>query len=354
MLGLTLVDEAAPADRRPVVVVGDVGLDVIATMLGPFRQGSDTPSAVATHPGGAGANTAAWLAAYGMDVTVCGRVGDDAAGRAAVGELEASGVRCAVAVDAQLPTGLVVVVVDESGERSLFPARGANSALTEADCDLDVVVPAGGGQAAGARSAAGRETAGLAAGPAAAGRETAGLAAGPAAAGRETAGLAAGHLHVSGYVLLDEGSRAAGLAALAQARARGWTTSVDPQAASLVERVGAAAFLEWVRGVDLLLPNEGELTALDGATAALGSVRAVAVTAGPAGARWVAEGVEVTVPAPAVDLVDPTGCGDAFDAGLLAAWLSGADPESALRAGVAAGSRAATTPGARPPAGPPF
>ncbi|HRW17777.1 MAG TPA: PfkB family carbohydrate kinase [Dermatophilaceae bacterium] len=333
------MDEAAPADRRPVVVVGDVGLDVIATMLGPFRQGSDTPSAVATHPGGAGANTAAWLAAYGMDVTVCGRVGDDAAGRAAVGELEASGVRCAVALDARLPTGLVVVVVDESGERSLFPARGANSALTEADCDLDVVVSAAGGRGAGR---------------AACGRETAGLAAGPAAAGRETEGPADGHLHVSGYVLLDEGSRAAGLAALAQARARGWTTSVDPQAASLVERVGAAAFLEWVRGVDLLLPNEGELTALDGATAALGSVRAVAVTAGPAGARWVAEGVEVTVPAPAVDLVDPTGCGDAFDAGLLAAWLSGADPESALRAGVAAGSRAATTPGARPPAGPPF
>ena len=40
------------------------------------------------------------------------------------------------------------------------------------------------------------------------------------------------HLHLSGYVLLDNGSRPAGLAALALAKAAGWTTSVDPQAAN--------------------------------------------------------------------------------------------------------------------------
>jgi len=46
--------------------------------------------------------------------------------------------------------------------------------------------------------------------------------------------------------------------------------------------------------------------------------------------------------------VDATGAGDAFDAGVLAAWLSGAAPEEALRAGCAAGARAVTRPGARP------
>ena len=47
-------------------------------------------------------------------------------------------------------------------------------------------------------------------------------------------------------------------------------------------------------------------------------------------------------------MTDSTGAGDAFDAGLLAAWLAGASPSDALRAGVAAGARAVTRLGARP------
>src|SRR6185312_556094 len=50
------------------------------------------------------------------------------------------------------------------------------------------------------------------------------------------------------------------------------------------------------------------------------------------GASWVGRDGVRTVHAPSVDLVDATGAGDAFDAGLLAAWLTGADPESARRA----------------------
>ena len=51
---------------------------------------------------------------------------------------------------------------------------------------------------------------------------------------------------------------------------------------------------------------------------------------------------------PAVDVVDPTGAGDAFDAGLLAAWLAGAGPQEALEAGCAAGAEAVSRRGARP------
>ena len=48
------------------------------------------------------------------------------------------------------------------------------------------------------------------------------------------------------------------------------------------------------------------------------------------------------------DVADATGAGDAFDAGLLAAWLAGADPEAALRAGCAAGAEAVSLRGGRP------
>ena len=44
----------------------------------------------------------------------------------------------------------------------------------------------------------------------------------------------------------------------------GWTTSVDPQAAVHIPTAGAATFLSWVRGADLLLPNDAELAVLGG------------------------------------------------------------------------------------------
>ena len=55
---------------RPVVVVGDVGLDVITRPRGEIHWHSDTPSAVALVAGGAGGNSASWLAAAGADVTL--------------------------------------------------------------------------------------------------------------------------------------------------------------------------------------------------------------------------------------------------------------------------------------------
>jgi sugar/nucleoside kinase (ribokinase family) len=144
-------------------------------------------------------------------------------------------------------------------------------------------------------------------------------------------------------VLLDPSSRPAGLAALAAARAAGLTTSVDPQAAPGL----TAEFREWVRGIDIFLPNADELAALGGSDAALNVVGAVAVTDGADGARWVDRRGTWHVDALPVDVVDATGAGDAFDAGLLVAWLRGAAPEDALRAGCAAGATAVGAVGAR-------
>ena len=72
------------------------------------------------------------------------------------------------------------------------------------------------------------------------------------------------------------------------------------------------------------------------------------VTHGAAGASWVDGGGVRSVPAQAVQVADPTGAGDAFDAGVLAAWLAGTGPEAALRAGCVAGAAAVSRRGARP------
>ncbi|GAA2557062.1 carbohydrate kinase family protein [Pseudonocardia hydrocarbonoxydans] len=271
-----------------VVVVGDLAVDVLVTPSAPAAPGADVPARIRTVAGGAGANTAAWLAHLGSAVTLVARVGDDAAGRSAAADLP--GVDLALTVDPDEPTATVVVLLD--GDRTMLSDRGAAARLCPADL--------------------------------------------PPLDGR-------GHLHLSGYVLLDPSSRPAGLAALAAARDAGWSTSVDPQAAPAL----TPEFPGWVAGVDLLLPNADELAALgDGVHGAVG---AVAATAGAEGATWTDARGTWSVPAPVVEVRDPTGAGDAFDAGLLRAWLAGAGPRDALRAGCEAGAAAVQHPGARPP-----
>jgi sugar/nucleoside kinase (ribokinase family) len=285
--------------RPHVTVVGDVGLDVVAKLAGSVVFGHDTRARVAVAPGGAGGNTAAWLTRQHVDVALIARVGADEAGRTAATELAAAGIDCRFAVDPELPTCCVVVLVAPDGDRTMLADRGANAAFAPDD----VVLPPVTGRA---------------------------------------------HLHLSGYVLLDSGSRAAGRSALEKAKAAGWSTSVDPQAANHIPAVGAEAFLSWVRGSDLLLPNDAELAALGGVDAVLEAVGTVVVTHGRHGASWYSGSARVSAPAPQVHETDSTGAGDAFNAGLLAAWLSGKTPLAALQAGVLAGTAAAAHLGARP------
>lgn len=284
-----------------LLVVGDAGLDVLARHDGHVTPGSDQSAQVRTTPGGAGANTAAWLAHLGERPVLVGRVGDDPAGRQVEADLTAAGVTCALAVDAEAPTCCVVVLVDGGGQRTMLSDRGAGGRLRADDLPAALLVDAG-------------------------------------------------HLHLSGYVLLDERSRGAGLAMLAAARAAGLSTSVDPQTAAALPE-----FRRWVRGVDLLLPNAAELAVLTGspdpesARTLLADVGAVAVTAGADGAAWVDRDGVVEVPAERVECVDSTGAGDAFDAGALVAWRAGASGRDVLLAGVRAGTAAVRRVGAQPP-----
>ena len=60
------------------------------------------------------------------------------------------------------------------------------------------------------------------------------------------------------------------------------------------------------------------------------------------------EGAVVAIPAPDVRVVDTTGAGDAFCGAFAARLAEGGAPLDAARAGVAAGSLAATIAGAQP------
>ncbi|MEU5784174.1 carbohydrate kinase family protein [Micromonospora lupini] len=291
-----------------VVVVGDVITDVVAVLSGPLATGSDTGAEISLGGGGQAANTAAWIAAQGVAVTLVGAVGDDDAGRDRVAELDRAGVDCAVERVVGAPTGTVIVLASD-GERTMVTSRGANLALSAEHVEKA-------------------------------------LAAAPDA----------GHLHLSAYTLLDAGSRGAGLRALAAARERGLTTSVDAASAAPLRRVGARTFLGWVRDVDLLLVNADEATVLAGGLDPAAQGRALSATArrvvvkrGAAGAVWVDRTTPVCAGAARrVAVVDVTGAGDAFAAGLLTAWLAGASPSAALSRATDLGALAVSTAGARP------
>ncbi|WP_428966929.1 carbohydrate kinase family protein [Micromonospora fluostatini] len=290
------------------MVVGDVTTDVVAVLAAPLAFGSDTPGTIRTLPGGQGANTAAWLAWLGRRVTLVGAVGDDDAGRDRLRELTAAGVDCAVRRCPGVPTG-VVLVLSQARDRTMVSQRGANLCL-DGDDVVDVL----------------------------------------------TTTTDAGHLHLSGYPLLDAPSRAGGLRALDEARRRGLTTSVDAASAHPLRGAGPERFLTWVAGVDVLLANADEAAVLTG-TADPGEAvrhltriaRHAVVKLGRDGALWCEVGGRLHhADAPTVPVVDSTGAGDAFAAGLLAAWVDGAPPLAAVRHGCALGSRAVTTVGGRP------
>jgi ribokinase len=287
--------------RRRVLVVGDLVTDVLAVLAAPLATGSDTPAEVRVTGGGQGANTAAWLATAGCPVTLLATLGDDLAGRQRLAELSRlAGVDLAVRVVPGSRTG-TVVVLSHGDSRTMITDRGAAAWLRRDDVDAAL---------AGAPDTA--------------------------------------HLHLSGYVLLDPGSRDAGRHALASARARRLSISVDAATMAPLRQVGGGAFLDWVKGVDLLLANADEASIFD-PRALTGAARHVVVKHGAAGARWEgADGTSVQVRSVPATVVDPTGAGDAFAGGLLAAWLAGADPAAALAAGAECGARAVARAGARP------
>ncbi|MFF4043311.1 carbohydrate kinase family protein [Streptomyces sp. NPDC001816] len=300
-----------PAPRGgALLVVGDVVTDVVARHRGPLATGTDTAAAIRTLPGGAGANVACWAAhAGGTDVRLLGRVGADAA-EWHERELLAAGVRPRLVVDREATTGTVICLVDTgaSAERTFLTDSGASLRLEPADWS-DALLD----------------------------------------------GVA--RLHLSGYLLFSEPSRALAEVALAAARGRGVPVSLDPASAGFLLEFGVDRFLALVQGLDVLLPSRDEACLLTGlpepadAAAKLSRlVPLVVAKSGVAGALVARSGAVVArIPAVPANPLDTTGAGDAFTGAFLAALLTGADPEEAAAQGCRAGARAVERVGGRPP-----
>ena len=294
-----------------VLCIGDVMLDVvtkIAVMPSEINYGSDTPAQISTHGGGAAGNVAAWLTRTDARATIVGHVGNDSAGAALVNEFDALGVRHHNLVVDNGHSGVVVVLVDPTGERTMFPDNGVNSGLTIKDLpELD--------------------------------------------------GFDA--VYISGYSPLDSLSRDGIKAMITKIKAAGLPIYFDPASVGGMKDVDTQEIKSWLPQMDVLLLNEEEATYLTGLTDAedaldqlLQTSTTVVIKRGPHGAIGKSRGGEsVAVPALSTEVVDTTGAGDSFAAGFIAHYALTKNMQHGLEAGAAVAARCVAIVGARPRVG---
>lgn len=288
-----------------IVVVGDVIDDIIVRPHGPIRHNTDTPADIERRPGGSAANTAAWLGSIGADVHFFGRLGAADVERHTA-ELRRFGVQTHLDGDKNRPTGTIVIMV-EGESRTMLTDRGANVVF-----DLDTVP--------------------------------------------DDLIAVANYLHFTGHTIIDEPKREAVVRLIARARAHDAIVSVDPATAGFIADFGVRDFLGLCDGVSILRPNEDEACVLAGVTdVAVATNRLtelfpfVVTTCGGRGVLVAERGKPTEhIDVDPVTVVDPTGAGDSFNAGLLAALANGATLVDAARNGARVAASGLLTVGGRP------
>jgi sugar/nucleoside kinase (ribokinase family) len=275
-----------------------LGVHVVDVLVRPVEeipagQGGQLVEQIRITPAGTAGGTAITLAKLGAEVRSAGAIGTDELGDVLVTLLERFGVDTSLLVAREaLQTSASVLPIRPDGSRPAFHVVGANAAYSSADAPWEAIA-------------------------------------------------AAGFLHLGAPEFMG-GEEAAKI--LSFARERGVVTSAD----ILAPGEQAAAILDWIapafEHLDYLLPNDEQVLGLTGTEDLQAGCRAllergigcVAVTSGAEGASVVDSTGTEAVPAFATDVVDTTGCGDAFSAGFLRGLALGRSRREAAVLGCAA------------------
>jgi ribokinase len=115
------------ADRKPVVVVGSINMDLVARTPRIALAGETlTGTGFETTPGGKGANQAVAVARLGYPVAMVGMVGEDVFGQALLDTLGNAGVDTGAVARMPGPSGVAQIQVASNGQNSIIVVPGAN------------------------------------------------------------------------------------------------------------------------------------------------------------------------------------------------------------------------------------
>ena len=289
--------------------IGDAALDVIVKMQTELHVGSDTSSQISMHGGGAAANTATWLANLGHSVYFSCRLGNDAAGRAIAAEFDQWGIEYRKEFLTNEKTGVVVVLVNNAGERTMFPDSGANSGIDEKNL--------------------------------------------PPLAGFDAAFL-------SGYSVFNPLSTSGVLRMISMIKAANIPLIFDPASVGTMTSFGRERVLEMLSVMDIAIMNDDEArfiagkSELNDALESLTSlVPLVVIKTGSSGAIAQLRGdTLLESKTEAIAAIDTTGAGDAFAAGFIPRWLESHDLLESMKAGNEVARRCVAIIGARPSVNP--
>jgi ribokinase len=298
--------------QRPIMAVGDLVWDVLTKPDRMLLPGGDTTGRIALAPGGSAANVAAWIARVGMPAGFAGKVGADALGDLIVEDMQREGVELHVSRTAERDTGVILVLIDQAGQRSMVTNQGADFYLAPEDLP-------------------------------------------------EQALRSCGHIHITAWSLFTDPPRTAALRAAQIAKAGGATVSFDPASYQMILELGYDKFARITADlpVDMLFPNRDEGQALTGEREPAVIAQAlrerypgaiIALKLDREGCFIMAEGHAQAYPTSDHPALDATGGGDAFDAAFIARYARDNDLAAAARFANAIAGWVVARYGARPPA----
>ncbi|MFI6361957.1 carbohydrate kinase family protein [Nocardia sp. NPDC050630] len=263
-----------------VIALGAHVLDILVRPVAAIPEGQQTALVenIRITPAGTAAGTALTLAKLGASVRTAGAIGTDTSGDILLGLLAKAGIDTKLVVRKEdQPTSSSVLPVRLNGDRPSLHLLGANPFYTLDDVDWAALA-------------------------------------------------AADHLHLGGPELIGPANAAR---ILRHAKDNGVSTSVDLIAPGALGSLHAIA--EILPHTDYFLPNDEQVLGFTGTTDLMAGCKVLqdtgasilAVTRGAHGALLVGPDNHQHIPAFAVDVVDTTGCGDAFSAGFIRAIALG-------------------------------
>jgi ribokinase len=120
--------------RKPIVVVGSINLDLVATSERAPRPGETlSGTSFATFNGGKGANQAVAAGKLGYPVRMVGKVGDDEFGSALKDGLRRAGVDVKAVGVAPGSSGVALINLGSDGQNSIVVVPGANGKVLPKD-----------------------------------------------------------------------------------------------------------------------------------------------------------------------------------------------------------------------------